>query len=311
MKPKILITRKLKSESIAPLYENFDVDMWNSEDEVMPRDQLLDRVKGVNAILCILTDNIDRELLDAAGDQLSVVGTVSVGFDHIDTAELEARNIKLESVVGILNESVADLTIALMINSSRRISESIDAARNGEWSTWSPYWLTGRDLSQSTVGIIGLGAIGETVAKRLSGFGCNVIYNSRSPKPELEQSLGVSYHNLDDLLAESDFVTIHNALTPETEKMCNSEFFSKMKNTAIFINTGRGGLVDQEALYDALSSGQIYAAGIDVTTPEPLPTNHPLFSLKNCTILPHIGSASIRTRDEMVESVVRKLASHL
>lgn len=307
MTQRILITRKLKSESLQPLYDNYEVDVWESENEVMPRQQLLERAQGTVGVLCMLTDKIDKEFLDTAGSQLRAVSTMSVGYDHIDAEELKKRDIELGTTPGVLDDAVADLTVALMLNASRRIPQAITAAKDGEWGTWSPYWLTGQDLSHSTVGIVGMGAIGAAVAKRLAGFGCTVLYAGRSQKPELEQQLGIRYVLQEELLSQSDFVSVHTALTPDTSEMCNAEFFSKMKPNATFINTGRGGLVDQEALYTVLKENRIFAAGIDVTTPEPLPIDHPLFTLDNCVVLPHIGSASIRTREKMANLAVENL----
>ncbi len=306
MKPKVLVTRRLSDSALA-LLKDYDLDIFDQDNQAIPRQELLSRVSGVDAILCMLTDRIDKELIDAAGPNLKVVSTMSVGFDHIDVETLNDRGILIGNTPDVLNDSVADLTIALMLNAGRRISESVNAVKAGEWGTWSPYWLTGNDLSYATVGIIGLGAIGTTVAKRLKGFECNVIYNSRNRKPELEEELGIRYVELDELLSDSDFVSIHSALTPDTEKMCNQDMFSKMKSSAVFVNTSRGGLVDQDDLYEALVNNKIYSAGLDVTTPEPLPTDSPLLSLNNCTVLPHIGSASIRTRNKMADLAVNNL----
>lgn len=304
---KLLITRSLTKETISPLKDAYEVDMYENTDSTLPRDELLARVKGVHGILCMLTDKVDQELLDAAGSQLRVVSTMSVGFDHVDTALLKERGIRLGYTPDVLTDSVADTTIALMLAAARRIPESITAAKDGEWGTWAPYWLTGQDLSRSTVGIIGLGAIGAEVAKRLKGFGCALLYSSRTRKEQLEEDLNLRYVSQDELLSQSDFVSIHSALTPETTGLCDESFFAQMKPTAVFVNTSRGGLVDQEALFSALSQGKIYAAGLDVTSPEPLSVDHPLFSLKNCVILPHIGSASIRTRAEMTRIAAANL----
>lgn len=304
---KILITRQLLPEFIDDLANKYEVDMYQDSDTTMPRDELLARAKGVHGILCMLTDKVDQELLDAAGDQLEAISTMSVGFDHVNTALLQERGVRLGYTPDVLTDSVADTTIALMLTASRRIPEAISAAKDGKWGTWSPYWLTGQDLSRSTVGIVGLGAIGVEVAKRLSGFGCKMIYSSRTRKQQLEAELGLEYVSQADLLKRSDFVSINSALTPETVNLCDEAFFAQMKPTAVFVNTSRGGLVDQAALYNALSQNKIYAAGLDVTTPEPLPADNPLFSLKNCVILPHIGSASIRTRSEMTQIAIANL----
>lgn len=308
---KIFVTRKLDSKLIDRLSEFHEVDVWGHDDEAIPRDELLNRVQGIDGLLCLLTEKIDEELIATAGDNLKVVSTMSVGYDHIDTELLKSHNIKLGYTPDVLTDSVADITIALMLNASRRVVEARQAVFDSGWQTWSPYWMTGYDLSRATVGLIGLGKIATTTARRLKGFDCDVLYYSRTRKPDLEQELGIGYVSLDDLLAKSDFVSVHAPLTPETNAMCSKEMFSKMKNSAVFVNTSRGGLVDQEALYNALSDGDIYAAGLDVTTPEPLPMDSPLLSLDNCLILPHIGSASIRTRGEMGQIAIDNLLAGL
>lgn len=301
---KILVTRALTPEILTDLGTSYQLDVWESADKAMPRDQLLERAAGAHAILCMLTDKVDEELVNAAGSQLEVVSTMSVGFDHVDTNLLKERNIRLGYTPDVLTDSVADTTIVLMLAASRRIPEAIAAAKDGEWGTWAPYWMTGQDLSRSTVGIVGLGTIGAEVAQRLSGFRCKVIYSGRTRKESIEDELGIEYVSQDELLGQSDFITVHSALTPETAGLCNEDFFAKMKPTAVFVNTSRGGLVDQNALYDALSKNRIYSAGLDVTAPEPLPLDDPLFTLKNCIVLPHIGSASIRTREAMTRIAV-------
>ncbi len=301
---KVLVTRKLDPEILADFDETYQLDVWEHADVAMPRDELLQRAAGAHAILCMLTDKIDEDLVDAAGGQLEVVSTMSVGFDHVDTKLLKEKGIRLGYTPDVLTDSVADTTIALMLAASRRVPEAISAAKDGEWGTWSPYWMTGQDLSHATVGIVGLGAIGAEVARRLSGFHCKVLYAGRTRKEPIEQELGIEYVTQDELLQQSDFVSVHSALTPETAGLCSDEFFAKMKPTAVFVNTSRGGLVNQDALYNALHESRIYSAGLDVTMPEPLPLDSPLFTLKNCVILPHIGSASIRTREAMTQIAV-------
>lgn len=311
MKQSILITRKLPEQFVAPLRKTFEVDMWPEAEVAMPRRELLSRVPGKNGVLCMLTDKIDKEVLTAAGEGLRTISTFSAGYDHVDTGALQERGISLGYTPNVLNDAVADITIALMLNASRRIPEAAAAVRQGEWGTWSPYWMTGQDVGGATVGIIGMGSIAEAVVRRLHGFDCRVLYYSRSPKPTLEQQYGVQRRELQQLLAESDFVSVHAPLTDETREMCNASFFAQMKPTAVFINTSRGGLVQQEHLYDALKTGEIFAAGLDVTTPEPLPTDSPLLELNNCLVLPHIASASIRTRNRMAEIAVQNLLAGL
>ncbi len=211
----------------------------------------------------------------------------------------------------MLTDTTADLTLALILATARRLPESIDAVKSGEWSTWKPEWMTGRDLYGSTVGIVGLGRIGAAVARRLTGFDCRLLYSGSTPKPDVAGPLHAEFVDLDTLLAESDFVSLHCPLNTATQNLVNAAFLHKMKATAILVNTTRGGVVDQAALYAALVSGEIAAAGLDVTTPEPLPTDHPLLTLPNCVILPHIGSASIATRTKMAQMATANLLAGL
>jgi lactate dehydrogenase-like 2-hydroxyacid dehydrogenase len=246
-----------------------------------------------------VTERIDNELLDAAGPSLKVVSTLSVGYDHIDVKACKSRNVAIGNTPGVLTETAADLTLALMLATARRIPESIAAVRNGEWTTWKPQWLAGYDLYGSTVGIIGLGRIGAAVAKRLRGFDCRILYTGSQSKPAIADPLGAQFSDFEAMLPQCDFMSIHAPLIPETRNLFNAAVFRKMKNSAILINTSRGGTVDQEALYQALAGGEIAGAGLDVTTPEPLPTDHPLLQFPNCVILPHIASASYATRTKM------------
>jgi lactate dehydrogenase-like 2-hydroxyacid dehydrogenase len=308
-KPEVLITRRLDEEFVSPLREHFMVDMWPEAEKPMPREQLLERIKGKAGLLCMLTESIDEELLAAAGPPLKTISTMSVGFDHIDVNAAKNHGLTVGYTPDVLNDAVADLTIALMLNAGRRLPEAARSVIGGNWGAWSPYWMTGQDLSGSTVGLIGLGSIAETVARRLQGFDCRILYHSRSSKPELEQKYGLTKLPLEEVLSQSDFVSVHAPLTGETKEMFNAERFGQMKQSAVFINTSRGGLVNQNDLFQALKNGTIYAAGLDVTTPEPLPTDNPLLSLPNCLVLPHIGSASIKTRHKMTEIAIQNLVA--
>ena len=296
--PEVLITRQLSTEVIEKLSQTCTLDIWN-KDEAIPYDELLKRVVGKAGLLCLLTDNVDAKVIEAGASTLKIISTMSVGFDHINIEECIERGISVGYTPDVLTDSVADLTIGLMISSGRRITEATAAAKQGLWGPWSPYWMTGNDLSHATVGIVGMGRIGATVAKRLQGFDCNVLYTARLPKPEIDSLYGTQFTELNELLEFSDFVTLHAPLTAETKLMMNTERFGKMKPNAILINTSRGGLIDQNALYDALASKNIYGAALDVSSPEPLPTDSLLFKLPNCLVLPHIGSASVMTRQKM------------
>ena len=297
-KPQVVVTRRIPSAGLDLVQQASDLRLWDS-DEPIPRDILLEWIQGIDGLYCLLTERIDDELLDAAGPNLKVVSTLSVGYDHIDLAACARRNVAVGNTPGVLTDTSADLAVGLLLATARRIPESIDAARRGEWTTWKPEWMAGYDVYGSTVGIVGLGRIGTAVAKRLRGFDCRILYSNPTPKPEVAASVGAEYVDLDTLLAESDFVSIHTELNDQTKHLFNADAFRKMKRTAILINTSRGGTVDQEALYHALVNCEIAAAGLDVTTPEPLPVDHPLFTLRNCVILPHIASASYATRTKM------------
>jgi glyoxylate reductase len=292
--PKIFISRLIPNRGLDLVKEHFLPDTWTRE---MPptHEELLEKVRGVDGLLCTLTEKVDAELMDAAGPQLKVISSMSVGVDHVDTQAATARGIPIGNTPGVLTDATADMAFALLLSAARRVMEGERYIRAGKWKTWHPQLLLGADLVGSTLGIVGFGRIGQAVAKRAQGFDMRVIFYDPTAHPvHGAQSVG-----LDTLLRESDFVSLHVPLTPNTKRMVNAEFLSKMKPNAILVNTTRGGVVDQAALYDALKSNQIFAAALDVTDPEPLPMDSPLLALENCLIVPHLGSASQRTRDLM------------
>ncbi|XP_028831722.1 glyoxylate reductase/hydroxypyruvate reductase [Denticeps clupeoides] len=298
---RVYVTRKVPPDGLEVLRKSGRVqfELWDTDDPV-PRAELLKKVRGVDGLLCVLTEKVDAELLDAAGPGLKVVSTMSVGYDHLSLEELKKRGIRVGYTPDVLTDAVAELTVALLLCTSRRLVEATHEAKTGGWGTWRTLWLCGYELANSTVGILGLGRIGVAIAERLKPFKVKkFIYTDVAPRPELANMINAEYVSMDELAQQSDFLTICCALTPETQGICNKNLFSKMKETSIFINTSRGGVVNQDDLYEALATGQIAGAGLDVTTPEPLPTSHPLFTLKNCVILPHIASASYTTRNAM------------
>ncbi|XP_028311418.1 glyoxylate reductase/hydroxypyruvate reductase [Gouania willdenowi] len=300
--PRVYVTRQIPPDGLKTLQASGQVqfELWDSDDVPVPRKELLQKVKGVDALLCVLTEKIDAELLDAAGPNLKVLSTMSVGFDHLSLEELKKRGIRVGYTPDVLTDAVAELTVALLLTTSRRLIEATHEAKTGGWGTWRTLWLCGHELANSTVGILGLGRIGVAIAERLAPFKVKkFIYSDVAPRPELANMINAEYVSLDELAKQSDFLAVCCALTPETKEICNKDLFSKMKNTSIFINTSRGGVVNQEDLYEALNTGKIAGAGLDVTVPEPLPIDHPLFTLKNCVILPHIASASYTTRNAM------------
>ena len=207
----------------------------------------------------------------------------------------------------MLTETTAELAVALLLATARRLPEGTHAVESGTWPIWRPMWMTGRDIHGSTVGIVGLGRIGAAFARMLGGFGCRILYTGPNEKPEAAQAVNATFAPMDALLQESDFVAVHCPLNEQTRALFSTEAFGKMKATAVLINTSRGGVVDQDALYQALVQGEIAAAGLDVTDPEPLPADHPLVSLENCVILPHIGSATVATRTKMAVMTTENL----
>ena len=300
MKPTIFITRKLPEEAVAPLREKFTVRMWESESEPVPRDVLLKEVAEIDALWSVLTDRIDREVFDASM-KLKIVSNMAVGYNNIDIEAAKEKGVIVTNTPGVLTETTADLAFALLLATARRVTEAESELRKGNWTSWSPMQYTGMDVGGATLGVIGMGRIGEAVARRGKGFDMRVLYHNRSRKPEAEVAYGVEYAELDDLLMESDFVVILAPFTPETVGLIGARELGLMKNTAALINVARGGIVDESALYDALTNGTIWAAGLDVFEVEPVPLDHPLLTLPNVTVLPHIGSASIRTRLAMMD----------
>lgn len=300
MKPTIYITRKLPEEAVAPLRKRFTVRMWDSESETVPRDILLKEVVEVDALWSVIADRIDREVFEAA-PKLKIVANMAVGFNNIDTETAKEKGIVITNTPGVLTETTADLAFALLLATARRVTEAENELRKGNWSSWSPMEYTGMDVGGATLGIIGMGRIGEAVARRGKGFNMRILYHNRSRKPEAEAAYGVEYATLDDLLKQSDFVVILAPFTPETAGLIGARELSLMKNTAVLINVARGGIVDELALFDALKNGIIWAAGLDVFEIEPVSLDHPLLTLPNVTVLPHIGSASIRTRLSMMD----------
>jgi len=292
--PKILVTRLIPTPGLLLIKEHFQPDVW-TPDQPIPRDELFQRARGVDGLLCMLTEKIDDELMDAIGPQLKVISNMAVGVDNVDIPAATQRGIPVGNTPGVLTDATADQAFALMMAAARRVTESERFLRAGKWLNWSPGLLLGADISGATLGIVGLGRIGRAVAQRAQGFNMRVLYHSPNAKP----APGARSVDLDTLLRESDFVSIHVPLKAETRHLVNADFFSKMKPNAILVNTSRGGVLDQTALYHALKEQRIFAAALDVTDPEPLPMDSPLLELENCIIVPHLGSATRQTRDKM------------
>lgn len=312
-RPKIFVTRpSVPKEGIDLLRQTCDVEVYN-EEKPIPRDALLKGVAGIDGLLCLLTDPIDKEVLDAAGPQLKVIATMSVGFDHIDIEECKKRKIAVSNTPHVSTDSVAEFTVLLMLAVGRRLFDSAAAIKNGEWVySWSPLWLCGQGLKNATVGIVGMGRIGQAVLKRLLPFGIAkaLYYDVFHPIPPAEE-MGAIYTPFEDLLKQSDYVVAMCNLSDETRGIFNKKAFEMMKPSAVFVNTSRGGVVNQDDLYDALKSGQIRAAGLDVMVPEPLPRDHKLTTLPNIALLPHVASAEVSVRILMGEMAANNILNAL
>ncbi|MED1792021.1 D-glycerate dehydrogenase [Brevibacillus nitrificans] len=310
-KPKVLVTRQVANEAVSLLETAADVEVWK-QDEPIPRELLLEKVESSDGILAMLTERIDEELLDRA-QRLRVVANMAVGYDNIDLAACKKRDIWVTNTPDVLTEATADLAFALMMATGRRLMEANRFLLNGEWKSWSPSLLAGQNVYGATLGIIGMGRIGEAVARRAKGFGMRILYHNRSQKQqaEAEAETGAELVSLEALLRESDYVVLLTPLTAETRLLMGEKQFSWMKPTSVFINVSRGGTVDETALYQALVKKQIWAAGLDVFQQEPVPLDHPLLTLPNVVALPHIGSATEQTRAEMARLAAANIVAVL
>jgi len=297
LKPKVYVSRLLPKPAMERIHSFCDAEVWEGE-LPPPRETLLDKVRNAEGLLSLLTDKVDAELMDKAL-KLKVISNCAVGFDNIDVPEATKRGIIVGNTPGVLTDTTADFAFTLLMAAARRVVEGDKQVRSGLWKTWGPMILLGQDIHGATLGIVGLGRIGAAIARRAKGFGMKVLYFDVIRQKKLEDELGVQYSQLDKLLAESDFITIHTNLTPETHHLIGAKQFEKMKKTCILVNTSRGPIVDNMALYEALRSGKIGFAGLDVTEPEPLPADHPLLTLDNVIVTPHIASASVVTRTKM------------
>lgn len=306
MKPKVLITRKIAEPIIEKIREYADVFVWEKEDVPIPRDLLENKISEIDGLYCLLTESIDSILLDKARN-LKVISNMAVGYNNIDVQAATNKGIMVTNTPDVLTETTADLTFALLMATARRLVEASDYLRNGKWETWSPNLLTGQDIYGATIGIIGMGRIGEAVARRTKGFNMNLLYHNRSQKPVVEQELGATYVSMDTLLRESDYVVVMTPYSAETKNLITAEQLKLMKKNSILINTARGGIVNEADLYEALVKGVIWGAGLDVFEEEPVSVDHPLLTLQNVVTLPHIGSASIATRMKMSDLAAENL----
>ena len=308
MASKVFVTHQLPGDRIRELAQLSDMNVWMGPG-LLPAAGLRAELAGCRGLVCLLTDRIDRALLDAAPD-LTFVSSMSVGVDHIDVAALTERGIPLGHTPGVLVDTTADTAFALLLAAARRVAEADRFVRRGDWgpaNAWAPEFFTGVDVGGATLGIIGLGEIGQAVARRAAGFGMEVLAWNRSPR----QVPGIEMVALDELLQRSDFVSIHVALAPQTRDLLDAGKIALMKPGAVVVNTARGGIVNEPALAAALADGRLFAAAVDVFEQEPVPADNPLLGLPNVVVTPHIGSATLRTRARMADIAVENALAAL
>ncbi len=310
-KPKVFVTRIIPEQGLRRIREFCQAEVW--EGEVPPPSEILiNKVKGVDGILSLLSDPISTAVMDAAGPGLKVISNYAVGFDNIDINAATQRGIAVGNTPGILTDTTADFAFSLLMAAARRVVEGDQFVREGKWKTWGPSLMLGPDIYGATLGIVGFGRIGRAFAKRASGFDMRVMYYdpSQANLPE-EERFGAQPVELETLVKESDFISLHTPLTPSTHHLFDETLLRQMKPTAILINTARGAVIDHAALYRALTEGWIAYAALDVTEPEPLPSSHPLLSLKNIIVTPHTASASHATRTKMADYAADNLIAGL
>ncbi len=309
-KPRVFVTRIIPDAGLQRIREHTDAEIW-PEPLPPPHEVLLAKVAYCDGLVSLLTDRIDAGLMDAA-PRLKVVSNFAVGFNNVDIPAATAHGIAVGNTPGVLTDATADMAFSLLIAAARRLVEGHQYTLSGKWQTWEPLGHLGQDLAGRTLGVIGMGRIGYALARRCQrGWDMKVLYHDVQRSEKAEQDLGAQFVDLDRLLRESDFVSVHTDLNDKTSGLFNDERFARMKPTAVFINTARGPIVDQKALYRALKRGTIFAAGLDVTDPEPPTPDEPLLTLPNVLVAPHIASATVGTRNAMAEICANNLLAGL
>jgi glyoxylate reductase len=304
-RPLVAVTRIIPDAGLDLLREAAEIRLW--EHELPPSPEELDALlDGADGALTLLTDRIDGDVLDRH-PRLKVVSNFAVGFDNVDVPAATERGVAVCNTPNVLNEATAEMAFTLLTAAARRVVEAVDYVRAGKWQTWGPMLLMGQGLTGATLGIVGFGRIGRMLARMVSGFEMEILVHDLYYDAEAEQAYGVRYVSLAELLEKSDFVSLHVLLTDETRHMIGAEQFAQMKLTAVLINAARGPVVDTDALVEALRTSQIFSAGLDVTDPEPLPADHPLVHLPNCTVVPHIASATVTSRNRMASLAANNL----
>jgi glyoxylate reductase len=309
-RPPVLVTRRLPQEALDRIEAQCEMTLYQGEG-AMARDQLLAEVAGKAGAITLLTDRVDDEFLDAAGPALRIVANYAVGFDNIDVGACTRHGVLASNTPEVLTETTADTAFALMMAAARRIAEGDRFLRSRAPWTWGPLMMLGQDIHHKTLGVVGFGRIGQAVARRARGFAMRIRYHDvYRPAADVEQELQAEYRELGDLLRESDFVSIHTNLTPQTHHLINAERLAMMKPTAVLVNTSRGPVIDEEALARALKEGQIFAAGLDVFEHEP--DVYPgLLDCENAVLIPHLGSATVETRLAMANLATDNLFAGL
>jgi glyoxylate reductase len=309
-KPKIYVTRELPERGLKIIQKHFDTEVWPGY-APPPKKVIIEKAKNVDALATLLSDKIDAEVFNAA-PKLKIVAQLAVGFDNIDVQEATKRGIYVTNTPEVLTDTTADFAWALLMAVARRVVEADKYVRTGQWKVgWHPSMMSGRDIHDATIGIVGAGRIGYAVAKRATGFNMKILFYDVIPRPEMEKDFGAKKVDLDQLLKESDFVSIHVPLMKETHHLMNEQKLRLMKKTAYLINNSRGPVVDQNALYKALKEDWIAGAGLDVFEQEPTPVDNPLLKFDNVVVAPHISSASLETRSQMAEMVAGNLVAFL
>ncbi|UCG45886.1 MAG: D-glycerate dehydrogenase [Candidatus Bathyarchaeota archaeon] len=307
--PSVFVTRKIPESGLQRIQDQFKTEVW-AEDAPPSKQVIIEKVGQADALVSLLTDKIDTEVLDAASN-LRIIAQYAVGYDNIDVPDATRRGIYVTNTPGVLTETTADFAWALLMAAARRVVEADQYLRNGDWSVaWHPTMILGRDVYGATLGIVGMGRIGEAMAVRAQGFNMKILYYSTRRKPDIEDRLGLTFVDLDTLLQQADFVSLHVPLVKATHHLIDRRRLDLMKRTAFLINTSRGQVVDEKALFKALREDKIAGAGLDVFTEEPTPAGNPLLGLKNVVVAPHISSASVETRSKMAEMVAENLVAY-
>lgn len=309
-KPRVFVTRIIPEKGLELINEVADADVWQ-EETPPPYDLLLAKAQEAAGLVTLLTDRIDAHLIQSAGEQLQVISQMAVGYDNIDVAAATARGIPVGHTPGVLTDTTADFAFTMLLAAARRIVEGVAYVRKGRWHTWGPTLLMGSDVHRATLGLVGFGRIGQAMARRAAGFEMRILFHDPSTPPAVARRLSAEAVTLDDLLREADFVSLHVPLTGATHHLIGARDLELMKPSAILINTARGSVVDPHALYQALSTGEIAYAALDVTEPEPIEPDDPLLDLDNCIVVPHIASSSRATRTKMATMAAANLAAGL